>query len=184
MESRMGRRIARVALALCGALLLACAGIGVVIARPAPAASAAELDEARTRWSMRPFSHYRLLLRDKRCLQDIEVRNERVVQVEPNNCEPPPRTVSDLFTLIQRDGEIATTCIALGCACDDVITVRAVYDPSLGYPSSIEVRLTARPNPRHPDYWSELFEKRKIPDCSLLAEGSKQIQIVSLTSLE
>ncbi|MFO7167413.1 MAG: hypothetical protein DIU80_005225 [Chloroflexota bacterium] len=174
----------RVALLGCGALLMLCAGLGVFAARAAPSASAAELEQAQLRWSERPFVHYRLLLRDKRCLQDIEVLHERVVDVEPNRCEPPPRTISDLFTLIRRNGEISTPCIALGCACEDVITVRAEYDARLGHPTRIEVRVTARPNWRHPDYWSYLVRRRRLPDCNMLAEGSKRIEVVSITPIE
>jgi hypothetical protein len=165
------------------ALLLSCAGVGAVIAQTAPGAGNPALLSAEARWATRTFNHYELRLRDKGCLQVIEVRDERVVDVQPNRCEPPPRSVSDLFTLIRRDGKVSTQCILLGCACDDVLSVRASYDQALGFPRQLEVGVAARPNWQHPDYWSQLLAKRRLPDCSVLAVGSKVVAIESITPL-
>jgi hypothetical protein len=177
------RRLVRRALLLCAGAVLACAVLGVAIAQTAPRAHAAELVQAEARWAARPFRHYELRVRDKGCLQVIEVRDERVVGVATNRCEPPPRSVTDLFTLIRRDGTVSVPCIAVGCACDDVIRVQAVYDTALGYPSLIDVRVSARPNWRHPDYWAETLEKRRLPDCSILPEGSKEIRVDAVTPI-
>jgi hypothetical protein len=183
MDAARRRRLLRTVLLLCVGALVACAGIGAVIAQTAPSAEAAELEQAERRWAARSFNHYRLKLRDKGCLQTIEVRDERVVNVAPNRCEPPPRSITDLFALIRRGGKVSAPCIALGCACDDVLTMHAVYDRTLGFPTLIEVRVAARPNWRHPDYWTELLDKRKLPDCSILAEGSKVIRIDSVAPI-
>ncbi|HWQ13218.1 MAG TPA: DUF6174 domain-containing protein [Roseiflexaceae bacterium] len=183
MDAPRRPRLLRRALLLCATALAACAGLGAVIAHTAPRAEAAELEQAERRWAARTFTHYRLKLRDKGCLQTIEVRDEQVMEVAPNRCEPPPRTVTDLFTLIRRDGKVSAPCIALGCACDDVLTVRASYDRALGFPTLIEVRVAARPNWQHPDYWAEMLEDRKLPDCSILAEGSKIIRVDSITPI-
>jgi hypothetical protein len=173
----------RTVLLVCAAALLSCAGLSVVVARTAQPAEAAERDRAEAQWATRTFSRYQLLLSDKRCLQSIEVRDERVVEVAPNRCEPPPRTITDLFTLIRRDGSVSIPCIALGCACDDVIRVRATYDATLGFPKTIEVRMSAQPNWRHPDYWERLVQRRALPDCTVLPEGSKVIRVMSVTPL-
>ena len=184
MEARQHRWFLRGTLLACGALLLLCGSLAVVALQPARSANAAEVAQAEALWASRSFSHYRLILRDKRCVQDIEVRNERIVKTQPNRCEPPPRTITDLFTLIKRNEQISTPCIAHGCACEDVIRVSARYDPTLGYPAAIEVRVKARPNWRHMDYWKYVVNRRKMPDCDILAEGSKRISIVSLTPLQ
>jgi hypothetical protein len=165
------------------ALLLSCGGVGAVIAQTAPAAASPALLRAEARWATRSFNHYELRLRDKGCLQVIEVRDERVVDVVPNRCEPPPRSVSELFTLIKRDGQVSTECILLGCACDDVLSVKASYDQALGFPRHLEVGVSAQPNWQHPDYWRQVFAKRKLPDCSALAVGSKIVAIESVRPL-
>lgn len=183
MDGTVRRVLLRAALLLSVAALLVCGALGVLIAWTPARASAAELRQAEARWAARSFRHYQLELRDKNCLQVIEVLDERVVKVAPNRCEPPPRTVTDLFTLIRRDGTVSVPCIAHRCACDDVISVRAVYDSALGFPASIEVRVTAQPNMQHPDYWIQLVENRRPPDCSVLAEGSKLMAIDSITPL-
>lgn len=175
------RWLARRALVVLAALLLSCAGLGAVVAQTSSRADDTALQQAEARWATRSFGNYELRLRDKGCLQVIEVRAERVVDVQPNRCEPPPRSVTDLFTLIKRDGTLSTSCILMGCACDDVLLVRALYDQALGFPTTIEVRVAARPNWQHPDYWGKLIEQRRAPDCGALPVGSKVIVIESVT---
>ncbi len=182
MDASHQRRVRRAVLTL-AALLLSCAGAGVALAQATPRALDRELASAEARWAARSFGHYELRLHDKGCLQVIEVVNEHVADVQPTRCEPPPRSVSDLFALIRRDGAVSTSCILFGCACDDVLAISASYDAALGYPTEIEVRVAARPNWQHPDYWGELLEKRRAPNCSALPEGSKIIRIVSITPL-
>jgi len=178
LRSRGGIRTALGALA---AFTLACAGLGLFAWR-VPGAEAAELARAEARWATRPFSAYHLTLRDKSCIQQIEVSGERIVRTQPNRCEPPPRAVTDLFTLIRRDGTVSARCIALGCACDDVMSIEATYHPSLGYPEQIVVRVNAQPNWQHLDFWAYLAERRAVPHCNL-AEGSKLIRILALTPI-
>jgi hypothetical protein len=144
-------------------------------------ARASELAQAEQRWSLRTFGRYSVHLIDKRCAQRIEVRNERVVSVLPNRCDVQPRTVSDLFDLIRRDGSISHPCIFQGCACDDILLVQATYHPELGYPQRVLVRVRATPNWRHPEFWQRAWATRQLPTCNALAEGSKIIQVVSIT---
>jgi Family of unknown function (DUF6174) len=139
-----------------------------------------EMHAAERRWASRQFGNYHLHIADKRCPQQIEVRNERVVKVAPNRCDAPPRTISDLFTLIRRDGTIAQECIFRGCICDDIIRVNAVYDDSLGYPSRILVRMTAEANWRHPEFWQKAWQTKRLPSCDAMMEGSKIIQVLEI----
>lgn len=173
----VARRRAALASGLLGGVL-ALAGL---LAWPASSwARAQELAAAERLWAQRTFGHYQLDLADKRCLQRIEVRNERVVKVAPNRCEAPPRAIGDLFALIRRDGQISQPCIYLGCVCDDVLRVQASYDAQLGYPAHILVRIRAEPNWRHPQFWQRAWRDRRLPNCDGLQEGSKLIQVMRL----
>lgn len=184
MQQRPVRSIRR-PFFLAGTAFLLVAVLACAFAWPLErSAQASELAQAEQRWNMRPFGHYRLIIRDKNCEQRIEVRNERILDVSPNRCEAPPRTISDLFTLIRRDGSISTRCITLGCMCDDVIRVSARYDPELGYPQQIIVRIKAEPNMLHADFWKRAVSQRALPSCDVLAEGSKLIRIVSITPVQ
>ncbi|MDZ4719375.1 MAG: hypothetical protein SH847_13045 [Roseiflexaceae bacterium] len=147
-------------------------------------ARARELDEAEQRWALRPFGNYQLKVTDKNCPQQIEIRNERVLKVAPNRCDAPPRTISDLFTMIRRDGSVSYPCIYKGCICDDVIYIQANYDQVLGFPSRILVRIRAEPNWRHPEFWQAAWDTKQIPSCDGMAVGSKIIQVVTLTPSE
>ena len=143
-----------------------------------------ELNEAERRWSLRQFGSYHLELTDKRCPQKIDVRNERVIRVAPNRCDAPPRSITDLFTLIRRDGSVAQECIFRGCICDDVIRIEATYDAQLGYPSKILVRIKAHANWRHPDFWKKAWQTKSLPSCDAMVEGSKVIQVVAMTPVQ
>lgn len=162
---------------VCGSLAI----LGWLIWPSSAWARSQERAEAEQRWARRPFGHYRLEISDKRCPQRIEIRNERVVRVDPNRCDAPPRSITDLFDLIRRDETVSYPCILAGCICDDIIRVRASYDPQLGYPTRIIVRIRAEPNWRHPDFWRALWRHKRIPSCDALAEGSKLIQVLTLT---
>ncbi len=167
---------------LAGALLLMlCAAVGWLIWPATSWARDSEREQAERRWALRPFGSYHLDITDKRCLQQIEVRNERVARVAPNRCDAPPRTVSDLFALIQRDGSVSHACILQGCACDDIIRVQASYDPTLGYPARMIVRIRAEPNWRAPAFWQRAWADGRLPRCDGLAEASKIIEVLQIT---
>lgn len=138
---------------------------------------------AEERWSNRPFERYRLVLRDRFCTQDAEIYNEEVVLVHSNTCESRARSISDLFDLIERDGSLVSSCVAGGCACDDILLVSASYDPLLGYPDMIDVRVEAQANLRHPDYWRLLIRTGELSGCSVPV-GWKTISVISLTPLQ
>jgi hypothetical protein len=147
-------------------------------------ARARELADAEQRWALRPFGHYQLKVSDKNCPQQIEIRNERVLNVAPNRCDAPPRTITNLFEMIRRDGSVSYSCIYQGCICDDVIHIQAIYDQSLGFPSWILVRIRAEPNWRHPEFWAAAWKTKQLPSCDGMAVGSKIIQVMTITPAE
>ena len=116
------------------------------------------------------------------CEQDVTVDGTHIVASSSTICGLRGRTIDELFSLIERDQTVTYTCVANGCSCDDVMSVRASYDPQLGYPTAIEVRISARPNPTHPDFWRHLWAMWSLPRCSLV-EGSKLIRVVTLKPL-
>lgn len=135
---------------------------------------------AEQRWSQRSFGNYHLELTDKHCLFSMDIHNERIQKIEPQRCEAPPRSITDLFTLIKRDGQISQPCIYLGCACDDRIYVDAQYHTNLGYPQHITVYIRAEPNYWHSAYWQYVWNRRQAPPCDNLMEGSKLIEVLSV----
>ena len=136
--------------------------------------------DAEQRWAQRSFGRYYLDIKDKGCLQEIEVHNERVADVKPNRCDAQPRSIGGLFDLIRRDGSVSHRCIYQGCLCDDKIYISAVYHHELGYPTRIIVRIRAEPNWRQLDFWKQALERRQLPNCGGLSEGSKVIEIVDI----
>lgn len=168
----------RIALIGAAALALACAlASGGVALRGRDAA------EAEARWRARPFQAYVLSFEELNCGMDVEVRDERVVRATLwSRCERDPRTVSDLFAVVRRDGDIGARCITEGCACDDRLRVTAEYDAALGYPRRIEVVIAAEVNWLHPDAWRRLAATGRPPACAMMV-GNKVIRVVSLTPL-
>ena len=167
-------------------LLAGVCGITSVIAvgRTSAAPDAALLD-ARARWNKRPFDAYRMQLRDRGCRMEVDVHAERVQKTRyaTRPCEQPPVAVRDLFDLVERHGSVRRTCVSRGCACDDVLSVRADYHPNLGYPQTIEITLTPTPNWRHADFWQAVWETRSLDACNDLPVGSRVLTVVALTPL-
>jgi Family of unknown function (DUF6174) len=172
-------------LLMAGMLVLAAFGaIGWLLWPQTSWAQEQVLLAAERRWAARSFGHYQLQIEDKRCPQNIEIRNERIIKVAPNRCDAPPRAISDLFTLIRRNGSVAQECIYRGCICDDVINVHATYDQQLGYPSRILVRMTATANWRHPEFWQKAWQTKRLPSCDAMMVGSKIIQVMQITPIQ
>lgn len=170
------------------ALLLAgaCGATGALALSRKPAAPDATLREARARWNERTFDAYRMLLRDRGCRMEVEIHAERVrkTRYATRPCEQPPVAVRDLFDLVERHGTVRRTCVSRGCACDDVLSVRAEYHPTLGYPQTIEITLTPTPNWRHADFWQAVWKTRSFDTCNDLPVGSRVLTVVSLTPLQ
>lgn len=174
----MARPLRYLALVAAAALALSCtAALGGVTLRGRAIA------EAEARWRARPFRAYVMSIEELNCGLDVEVRDERVVRVTLwNRCVRDGRTISELFAVARRDGDTGARCIAQGCACDDRLHVSAEYDPALGYPRWIEVRVRAEPNWLHPDAWRYLVASGRPPACAMM-EGNKVIRVLSLTPL-
>ncbi len=142
-----------------------------------------EIAAAELRWRMHGFTHYIMTLEELNCVVEIEVADKRVVRVTPlERCQRDGRTVEDLFTLARRDGDTGMRCITLGCACDDRLFVESVFHPTLGYPTSIYVRIEARPNWQHLDAWRYLVVHRRPPACNMMT-GDKLLRVLDLRSL-
>jgi hypothetical protein len=166
-------------------LVFVCGAASVLAIKPEPAKYRADLLDARARWNSRPFDVYLMRLRDRGCRLEVEVRSERVIKTRyaTRPCEQPPVAVRDLFDLVERHGTVRRTCVSRGCACDDVLSVRAEYHPTLGYPQMLEITLTPTPNWRHADFWQAVWKTRSLDACNDLPVGSRILTVVSLTPL-
>jgi hypothetical protein len=173
-------RLLRLAALLgCAALLLGGFAASSVFSANATALRA--LGDARARWAARPFNRYYMRIHDL-CEQELTVDGGRIVESTRTFCASRGRTVDELFRLIERDQTVTYSCVSRGCTCDDVMTVRASYDPTLGYPTAIEVRINARPNPARLDFWRQMWATWSLPRCGLM-EGEKTIRVMSLRPL-
>jgi len=161
-------------------VLLVC---GLLMLRLAPF-NTLELSAARSRWAMRPFSHYRLDLEYgmlRYCRQSVEIKDERVVAVLQNTCARPAPTVNELFDRIERDlMALSGNCGPNGCACDGTIVVSATYDAQLGYPHSKRVALDSVARWRFPDYWRRRLAGKL---CTSWDMGREVITVVALTPM-
>ncbi len=174
-------------IAVLAASVAACGGIGTVIMRREPLARETALMEARARWDASGFVAYRMQLSDRGCRLEVDVRAERVISTryaQLRACDQQPVAVRDLFALIERDGAVRRACVYRGCACDDVLNVRAEYHPSLGYPRSLEISLTPTPNWRHADFWRAAWRFRSLDVCDDLAIGSRMLTVVDVTPIQ
>ena len=180
MEGR-GRMYLRCTVVAGGVVVLLVCGLLVL---PLVPLDALELSAARSRWAMRPFSHYRLDLKYGMlgyCKQSIEIKDEQVVAVLQNTCVEPAPTVNDLFDRIERDiTALDGHCGPNGCACDGTIVVSATYDPQLGYPHSKRVDLDPAARWRFPDYWQHRLAGKL---CTSWDIGREVITVVALTPM-
>jgi hypothetical protein len=99
---------------------------------------------ARARWEARNLPHYRMVVDYgtfiAQCHYDIEVSNDRVVQLYGGTClsnaTTPALTVNGIFTRFERYVD-ERVCSSNGCYCEGTYTVKAKYDPEWGYPIHI-----------------------------------------------
>jgi hypothetical protein len=170
-------------LTLAAVVLVVALVAGVVLLLPA-GGERATLAAARERWDTRPFASYRILVNDI-CEKLVTVDGARVVDSSATNvrCEMRGRSIDELFALISRDNTVTAECVSRHCLCDDVMSVSATYDPQLGYPRSIEVRVGTRPNAARFVYWQELWKTWQWPQCGRLMDGSKVITVRNLVPL-
>jgi hypothetical protein len=117
-----------------------------------------------------------------RCIQDTEVEGERVIRRTQNSCRSGYRTIGSLFKLIDGTRSSVYRCVDHGCACDTVMTARAVYDPALGYPLEVSFSWVVRANWRHPDFWEQVLATGGLPRCRNTT-FSRTFAVISLTPL-
>ncbi|HMO59552.1 MAG TPA: DUF6174 domain-containing protein [Roseiflexaceae bacterium] len=149
------------ALLLLGFLLVGRAA-GNVAREPDPA-----FLEARARWQANSFSSYRLVATFDTCFYDVVVRRDRITGGLRDSCINQARSISGLFEVIARDGEVTPNCGLRHCACEAVTQVQAEYDARLGYPTEITVFVETRPRWTSLDSWQMLIETRAPPLCSV-----------------
>src|SRR5262245_26001264 len=162
------------------AALVAMLGCGLAVAShglPLRAPSVA----ARDRWAASTVSHYRMIVESGNpCRLEIEVRDERVAAVlHEDACGHPARTVTDLFTMIERAPSPLYSCAPPNCACRNVVTVDALYDERLGYPRRITVLAQRESNWRAMRFWRYVWSERRLPDCA----WSSSADIVNVSSM-
>jgi hypothetical protein len=175
----------RRALLGCVAALLACGAL-------APLSRGADggLAAARSRWTARPFSRYQIVVQEdtnsSSCRQAIEVREERIERVLQNRCgRLPSWTVSNLFTWVEQTDAATTRCYpsTVTCVCYAVYSLRADYDPLLGYPHSMTYAWHLRLNWTYLGHWKRLWRTGELPACantSRFAEGHITLTVVEL----
>src|SRR4030095_6006351 len=99
---------------------------------------------ARARWDINSISHYRMAANYgtnlAQCYYDVEVWQERIVHVFSATClsnaETNMLTIGGIFEYFEAYAT-KRVCSPNGCYCEGSYTVRATYDPTLGYPQRI-----------------------------------------------
>lgn len=179
MTARAPHRIFLGAALLC---TIACAGLTLL----APQVDGqAELRAAQAKWASASPAAYRIVLdAGARCALSVEVRDERIVRLQPRDtCVPPARSVGELFGLITTLDEGSSPCAASGCVCRTVTGSSVRFDPRLGYPRSITVWTRHEPDLWNADYWGYLVGHIGQPlPCTDAIEGLV-VRVVSLTPL-
>jgi hypothetical protein len=162
-------------------LLASWAAIGLFgIRTPSAAARTESWQQAQRRWAARAFTHYRMVLQAPSwCRMDLEIQDERVVQVHQNTCPTAPQTVTELFTVIKQLNAQADRiyCAPGGCECTEQRFANTVYDMQLGFPQTISLRRVRVTN--WPELWHHLMT-HGLPNCLTPLD----IDIVNVISLQ
>jgi hypothetical protein len=143
--------------------------VGVLSAAVWQVAPSREFERARTHWQAQPVERYRLII-DRppiNCKQDVEVHNERIVDVRVDTCPIRLLTVNDLFDRIAMlDGLDTERFSPTGvCTCSSVLNAEVNYHPELGYP--VQVGISDR---RTLDWskhacWQHVLREGQLPEC-------------------
>lgn len=120
---------------------------------------------ARALWENRPFRDYRLVVKDGDCTYDVVVRQGQVTGSYRDSCNLRARTIETLFLVADGDDTRTPVCGVKGCVCETHIHVHADYDPALGYPRSLIIEATLRPNWRHQDFWRSVLTEYSVALC-------------------
>jgi hypothetical protein len=153
-----------------------------------------ELAKAQSRWENRDFKRYRMVVETDNgfsqvCRQEVEIENEKVINVVQDCKKPgafvaqPTQTITDLFNELEKYSS-KTECGPNGCSCDGVISADSSYDPQLGYPRQIEVKLKQLNFVDlwlHPQRRQEAIAKLRGEPCTLIGFVGRKFKVVSLT---
>ncbi len=153
-----------------------------------------ELARAQSRWAARDFQRYRMVIETDNglsqvCRQEVEIENEKVINVvqdckKPGSfVEQPTVTITDLFNELAKYTS-KTECGPNGCSCDGVISADVSYDPQLGYPRQIELKLKRLNFVEvwlHPQRRREAIAKLRGGSCTLIGFVERKFKVVSLT---
>ena len=153
-----------------------------------------ELAKAQSRWAGRDFNRYRMIVETDNgfaepCRQEVEIENEKVINVvqdckKPGSfVEQPTVTITDLFNELAKYTS-KTECGPNGCSCDGVISADVSYEPQLGYPRQIELklkRLNFVEQWMHPQRRQEAIAKLRGGSCTLIGFVGRKFKVVSLT---
>jgi hypothetical protein len=153
-----------------------------------------ELAKAQSRWENRGFQRYRMVVEtdngfSEPCRQEVEINNEKVINVvqdckKPGSfVEQPTVTITDLFNELEKYSS-KTECGPNGCSCDGVISANASYDPQLGYPRQIELKLKRLNFVElwmHPQGRREAIATLQGGGCTLIGFVGRKFKVVSLT---
>ena len=170
--------------------LLSCVALAPVAGG---AGQASEFTAAKARWAARSFSSYQLVIQEETnagsCRQAVEIRDEQIARVLLNRCvRLPSWTVNNLFTWAEQAGDPSSRCYpsTVTCVCYQAYSLRASYDPTLGYPQSITQAWSLHLNWAYLGHWQRFWRTGQLPDCanvSRFAERYVTITVVSLTPL-
>jgi Family of unknown function (DUF6174) len=173
----------RAALASAVLLLVALAAIGLFGARvPSAVARTESWQQAQQRWAARPFTHYRMVMQAPSwCSMDLEIQDERVVEVHQNTCPSAPQSVTELFSMVKQLNDQAdrTYCGPVGCECTEQRFANTIYDAQFGYPRTISLRRIRATN--WPELWHHLTT-HGLPNC-LSPLDTDIVNVVSLQPL-
>jgi hypothetical protein len=152
------------------------------------------LAAAKARWAARPFTRYQLEVQEETdassCRQTVEVHDEKIARVLANRCvRLPSWTVSNLFTWAEQPSEPSSRCYpsAITCVCLKSYSLRASYDPLLGYPRSITHAWSLSLNWAYLGHWKRLWRTGELPACANVArfvEGHISVSVVALTPIQ
>ncbi len=150
---------------------------------------------AIARWSEQSFARYRLIVEENagECRQDVVVEHEQVASVRENTCSHPARTIADLFSFVKQtqDQMISSSAKPLvhtpemlqvaqcagACVCNVLRSIRARYDPRLGFPTEIQVWRHEQAEWAKSAFWRRVWLNQQLPSCvktSLLRSSPSQ----------
>lgn len=151
------------------AIAVLVAGAGLLAWQTAPMRVFAE---ARERWSVHPIPRYRLIIErpSLHCQQDVEVEDERIVQVFRHDCPIEMLTVTALFERIaDLDGSepFGLFASAEACGCEAVLDAQVVFDATHGYPVEVGIADRRKVGWQEASCWRYMLVNGALPACDV-----------------